>query len=139
MECSFSISLFYISSICYWYLFDSELSYGASKNLLENLHKYKLSNILSLSNVVIYRYKDNELVNKSANYILLTNGDLFILKVTNHKKEKDTGVYYCLARNQHGKARSHNATIEIACKYYIYIYINTNIYCYLEFVCCFIL
>ncbi|KAF7491011.1 Roundabout -like protein 1 [Sarcoptes scabiei] len=32
----------------------------------------------------------------------------------NHKKEKDTGIYYCLARNVHGKARSHNATIEIA-------------------------
>ncbi|KAI2803059.1 Roundabout 1 [Blomia tropicalis] len=59
-------------------------------------------------------YKDNELVHKSPNYIFLANGDLFILKVTNQKKEKDTGIYHCMARNEHGKARSHNATIEIA-------------------------
>lgn len=35
----------------------------------------------------------------------------------NHRKERDTGIYYCLARNIHGKARSHNASIEIASKY----------------------
>ncbi|KAH9405058.1 Roundabout 1 [Tyrophagus putrescentiae] len=59
-------------------------------------------------------YKDNELVHKSPNYIFLGNGDLFILKVTNDKKEKNTGVYHCVASNEHGRARSHNATVEIA-------------------------
>ncbi|XP_075675616.1 protein sax-3-like isoform X4 [Dermatophagoides pteronyssinus] len=63
---------------------------------------------------VIDWYRDNELVKKSPNHIYLNNGDLFILKVMNYRKEKDTGVYYCLARNINGKARSHNATIEIA-------------------------
>ncbi|KAH9522455.1 Roundabout 1, partial [Dermatophagoides farinae] len=63
---------------------------------------------------VIDWYRDNELVKKSSNHIYLNNGDLFILKVMNHRKERDTGIYYCLARNIHGKARSHNASIEIA-------------------------
>lgn len=62
-------------------------------------------------------YKDNELVKESFNRILLPNGDLFILNVMNNKKDKDIGIYYCLALNEHGKTRSRNATIEIACEF----------------------
>lgn len=61
-------------------------------------------------------YKDGERVRETANRIVLTNGDLFILNVMNSKKEKDTGVYHCLAKNVHGKTRSRNATLEMACK-----------------------
>lgn len=68
--------------------------------------------------VLLHRYRDNELVQESSNHIYLDES-LFILKVMNHKREKDTGVYYCLAKNAHGKARSHNATIEIACKFFL--------------------
>lgn len=33
------------------------------------------------------------------------------------EEASDAGVYYCLARNQHGEAKSRTATLQVACKY----------------------
>ena len=42
---------------------------------------------------------------------------LFFLHVNTRKGEhSDTGIYYCLARNEVGKARSNNATLDVASK-----------------------
>ena len=49
-------------------------------------------------------------------HILLASGDLFILRVLQNKRTDDAGVYWCLAENKFGEARSRNASLEIAGK-----------------------
>ncbi|XP_055687324.1 protein sax-3-like [Lutzomyia longipalpis] len=46
--------------------------------------------------------------------IFLPAGGLFFLKVVNSRRESDSGVYWCEARNQYGVARSRNATLVVA-------------------------
>lgn len=64
----------------------------------------------------IYRYKDNELVHNTANRMVLPSGSLFFLHVIHNKRDGDTGIYYCLAKNEVGKTRSRNASLEVARK-----------------------
>jgi len=66
------------------------------------------------------RYKDNELVHNTANRMLLPSGSLFFLHVIHNKRDGDTGIYYCLAKNEVGKTRSRNASLEVARKSYIF-------------------
>lgn len=62
------------------------------------------------------RYKDNEKVQASAHRLLLADS-LFFLHVVSKKGDGgDTGTYYCVARNEVGKAKSRNATLEVAGK-----------------------
>lgn len=44
----------------------------------------------------------------------LPTGDLLLLAVSNTRRENDSGVYYCEARNDRGSAKSRNATLKVA-------------------------
>jgi hypothetical protein len=49
--------------------------------------------------------------------MLLPDGSLFLLRAMQGRRGQDGGVYYCVASNAEGVARSKNATLVIACKY----------------------
>ena len=60
-------------------------------------------------------FKDGqELTFGSSHRVTLPEGALFFLTVQQNKKENDAGVYWCVARNEAGQARSHNATLKVA-------------------------
>ncbi|GBN11409.1 Roundabout 2 [Araneus ventricosus] len=59
-------------------------------------------------------YHEGSKVKNTANRMMLPSGSLFFLHVIHTKREQDTGTYWCLATNDVGKARSRNATLEVA-------------------------
>ena len=68
-------------------------------------------------------YKDGERVetdrdNPRSQRMLLPSGSLFFLRIVHGRRSKpDEGSYVCVARNYLGEAVSHNASLEVACKF----------------------
>ena len=54
--------------------------------------------------------------------MVLDNQIIFLHVIAKKGDQGDTGTYYCLARNEVGKVKSLNATLEVACKYHSFVH-----------------
>lgn len=63
-------------------------------------------------------YKSGVLVVSDTHRSLLPAGGLFFLRATHGRAHSDAGVYWCEATNPYGTARSRNATLHVAGKFY---------------------
>ena len=63
-------------------------------------------------------YRDGDAVEPRGHRLLLPDGALFFLRVTQGRGRNggDAGTYWCVVRNAAGSARSRNATLTVACK-----------------------
>ncbi|CAH0382447.1 unnamed protein product [Bemisia tabaci] len=63
-------------------------------------------------------YKDGQLVSSSGpqRMVLDRGTSLFFLSTRYGKKDSDSGVYWCVAKNELGQVTSNNATLEVAAR-----------------------
>lgn len=64
-------------------------------------------------------FQDGEPVNtsdKKSHRVLFKDGALFFYRTVQSKKEHDSGLYWCVAKNHVGKVASRKASLQIARK-----------------------
>ena len=49
--------------------------------------------------------------------VIIADDTLLIRKARHSEVANDAGLYYCIAKNQHGTYKSRNATVVVHCKY----------------------
>ncbi|KAI1303003.1 Roundabout -like protein 2 [Halotydeus destructor] len=65
---------------------------------------------------VIEWFKDGEKLRITDNRVVLPSGSLFFLhvRVSQELEDRDIGTYWCVARNEVGRAKSHSAVLRVA-------------------------
>ncbi len=66
---------------------------------------------------IITWYKDGDAVSLGGKVKQLQDGTLYFERVRKSSRRSDSGVYWCIAKNSNGDARSINATVTVICKY----------------------